>query len=152
MIAKEIMTPGPQVCRADTSIPEVAKMMCGMDCGAIPVVDEQDRPIGIVTDRDIACRIVAEDKDTLQAQARDCMTRDPITVGLDASDEECYELLERQQIRRLIVVDARGICAGVISQADVARKAPKRKTGEIVQEVSQEKRPPARTRRPTVNP
>jgi CBS domain-containing protein len=141
MTAKEIMTPSPQMCRIDTPVAEVARMMCGMDCGAIPVVDARKRPIGIVTDRDIACRIVAEDKDHLQATARDCMTSDPVTVDLEARDEECYELLERKRIRRLIVVDADGACCGVIAQADVARKAPKDKTGEVVREVSREGRP-----------
>jgi CBS domain-containing protein len=71
------MTADPSVCRADAHLQDVAKLMCDEDCGAIPVVDAQGKPLGIVTDRDIACRVVAKGRDALQTQARDCMTPDP---------------------------------------------------------------------------
>lgn len=143
MKAKDIMTADPSVCRADAHLQDVAKMMCDENCGAIPVVDAQGKPLGIVTDRDIACRVVAKGRDALQTQARDCMTPDPVCASADASVDEVCDLLERSQIRRLLIVDEAGQCCGIVSQADVALHAPERKAGEVVKEVSRERRPSA---------
>ena len=143
MTAKDIMTADPTVCRPDAHLQDVAKLMCDEDCGAIPVVDAQGKPLGIVTDRDIACRVVGKGRDALQTQARDCMTPDPVCASADASVDEVCDLLERSQIRRLLIVDEAGQCCGIVSQADVARHAPERKAGEVVKEVSRERRPSA---------
>src|SRR5690349_474965 len=98
MRAREIMTSNPACCLPETPLPEVARLMCDNDCGAIPVIDGAGAPLGVVTDRDIACRIVAERKDALQSTALDCMTRDPVTVRPDTSIEDCCLLLERNQL------------------------------------------------------
>ena len=140
MKAKDIMTADPTVCRPDAHLQDVAKLMCDEDCGAIPVVDAQGKPLGIVTDRDIACRVVAKGRDALQTQARDCMSPDPVCASSDASIDDICDLLEQSQIRRLLIVDDAGLCCGIVSQADVARHAPERKAGEVVKEVSRERR------------
>jgi len=137
MKAKDLMTPEPAVCRADTPVMDVAQLMCNTDCGVIPVVDPAGKPIGMVTDRDITCRVVAAGADPREALARDCMTEGPITVGLDASVNDCLTLLEQHQLRRLVVVDDGGSCCGIIAQADIAREGSEDQTAELVQRVSE---------------
>ncbi len=139
MNARDLMTENPACCTPDTSLKEVAEMMCSHDCGEIPVIENEQtrRPVGVITDRDIACRAVAEGKSPLETTARECMTENCVTVNPEASLEECCKLLEENQIRRILVVDEEGKCCGIISQADIAREAPKERTAEVLQEVSQ---------------
>ena len=136
MKAREIMTASPVFCSAETPVTEVARLMCSNDCGAIPVVDQAGMPLGVVTDRDIVCRIVAQNKNALDSTARDCMSEEPVTVKPETGVEECCDILERRQIRRLLVVDEAGRCCGIIAQADIARHAPAGQTAEVVREVS----------------
>jgi len=139
MKVKEIMTASPACCTPDTSLREVAAMFVDHDCGAIPVVDGQEtrRPIGIVTDRDIACRAIAKGLNALELTARDCMSSPSVTVPEDASLDEAIRLMEDNKVRRLPVVDERGRCIGVIAQADIALRAGKGKTAEVVREISE---------------
>jgi len=114
-------------------------MFVDHDCGAIPVVDSVDtrRPIGIVTDRDIACRAVAKGLNALELTARDCMSSPSVTIQEDASLDEAIQLMEDNRVRRLPVVDERGRCIGVVAQADIALSAGKGKTAEVLKEISQ---------------
>ena len=145
MKVKEIMTKSPACCTPETSLREVAAMFVDHDCGAIPVVDNLDtrRPIGIVTDRDIACRAVAKGLNALELTARDCMSSPSVTVKEDASLDEAIQLMEDNRVRRLPVVDERGRCIGVVAQADIALSAGKGKTAEVVREISQPSSSPA---------
>jgi CBS domain-containing protein len=139
MKIKEIMTASPACCTPETSLREVAAMFVDHDCGAIPVVDNVDtrRPIGMVTDRDIACRAVAKGLNALELTARDCMSSPSVTVKEDASLDEAIQLMEDNKVRRLPVVDERGRCIGVVAQADIALSAGKGKTAEVLKEISQ---------------
>jgi len=138
MRVRELMTGDPICCTRETGLPEVARMMVEHDCGAIPVVEsrESKRPLGVITDRDITCRAVAMRRDPLEMTAGDCMTPTAITVRPETSLEECERLMEARQIRRMVVVDDRGGCCGVVSQADIARKATEHDVAEVVREVS----------------
>lgn len=113
-------------------------MMVARDCGAIPVVGDVigRRPIGMITDRDIVTRMIAAGRDPMTLTARDCMTTPAVTITENTRLHECVEMLELGQIRRAIVVDTSGSCVGVIAQADIARHASKRETGDLVREVS----------------
>jgi predicted transcriptional regulator len=103
----------------------------------IPIVaEESGMPIGIVTDRDIVIRTIADGLDPVVLTARDCMTAPAITVSEDEHLSDVIDLLERRQLRRVIVVDRNGAVSGIISQADIATHASKRKAGELLQEVS----------------
>src|SRR5437867_903418 len=88
---KDVMTPSPACCVSATPLQEVAMLVVERDCGAIPVVDDRDkgRPVGIVTDRDIASRMVAAGRDALQLTAGDCMSTPCVTAGLDLTLEDC---------------------------------------------------------------
>ena len=138
MNVKELMTSDPACCTAETPLQEVAKMMEDCDCGCIPVVDNQEnkKPVGMITDRDITIRTVAAGKNPLDLTASDAMTTNAVTVTPETSLEACCNLMEEHQIRRVAVVDKNGSCCGMIAQADIAVNADSRKTAEVVQEVS----------------
>jgi CBS domain containing-hemolysin-like protein len=114
--------------------------MIEKDCGAVPVTDEEGRPIGIITDRDIVTRTLGGDKDPNTASVQDCMSGRCLTVQHGASIDECCKVMEQNQIRRVVVVDESGKCRGIVSQADIAEHASMRKTGEVVREVSHSER------------
>ncbi|MBX9584968.1 MAG: CBS domain-containing protein [Gemmataceae bacterium] len=135
---RDIMTKDPAVCTRDTPLPEVARQMVEHDCGCVPVVEDRQtlKPVGTVTDRDIACRVVAADQDPRQKTAGDCMSTPCVTVAPEASVEDCCRALEENRIRRAVVVDDRGRCCGMVAQADVARHAGEEQTHGVVQEVS----------------
>jgi CBS domain-containing protein len=145
MKIKEIMTASPACCTPETSLRDVAAMFVDHDCGAVPVVDglETRRPIGMVTDRDIACRAVAKGLNALELTARDCMSSPSVTVPEDASLDDAIKLMEDNRVRRLPVVDERGRCIGVVAQADIALSAGKGETADVVREISQPSSSPA---------
>jgi CBS domain-containing protein len=138
---KEIMTTEPATCTPDTSLEEVAKLLVKYDCGAIPVMRSREalKPVGIVTDRDIVCRVIATGRDAAALTAQDCMSTPCVTIAPTASLDACCEKMEQYLIRRLVVVDTEGFCLGVVSQADIARRMVT-KAGEVVKEVSRPSR------------
>lgn len=138
MKVREIMTVDPACCTPNGSLQEAAKMMKDNDCGCIPVIEnnESKKPIGVITDRDICCRTVAEGKNPLDLTVKDAMTANVETVTENTSVEDCCNLMEDKQIRRVVVVDDNGGCCGIVAQADIAINAEDRKTAEVVQEVS----------------
>jgi CBS domain-containing protein len=140
---RDIMTPDPACCTKDTSLTDVARLMVEHDCGAIPVVErnENGRLVGVITDRDIVCRTLANGEDPYQMAAGDCMSSAPITVRPDTRLEECARKMEQHQLRRILVVDASGRCCGVVAQADLARHAEEEQTGDVVKKVSQSGEP-----------
>lgn len=139
MQVKDIMTPDPVCCTPDSTLQRAAEMMVENDCGEIPVVENMATmiPVGVITDRDITCRTVARGLNPLTMTAADCMTMPPVTVMPDMTLEECCRVMEENQIRRVVVVDAGGACCGIVAQADIARHASKRDAGEVVREVSE---------------
>ena len=138
MKVKEIMTRTPAVCTADTPLAEVARTMVGRDCGAVPVVHGTGANglAGIITDRDMVVRGIAEGKNPLTLSARDCMTSPAIAIPEDASLDDCTNLMESKKIRRVPVIDASGAVVGIVAQADVARHASRKDAGELVRDVS----------------
>lgn len=133
-----LMTANPTCCTADTPLRDVARMMVDNDCGQIPVVDshESGQPVGVVTDRDIVVRMVAEGRDTTSACASDCMTSPVTTIARDASLADCCAAMEHNRVRRVVVVDDTGKVCGIVAQADVARSGRDQETADMVKEVS----------------
>jgi CBS domain-containing protein len=140
MEVREIMTKNPACCTPNTRLQQVAKMFVDHDCGCIPVVDsEKDmKPVGVITDRDITCRAVAEGKNPLEMTAGECMSASVVTVTPEMSLDECCSIMEDKQVRRVPVVDANGRCCGMVAQADIAQYASNNKTAEVVKEVSKQ--------------
>jgi CBS domain-containing protein len=138
MNVKNIMTPNPVCCTPETNLQDAAKLMLEHDCGCIPVVENSstNKPVGMITDRDITIRTVAEGRNPLEMTVGDAMTPSAVTITPETSVEECCNVMERNQIRRVAVVDENGACCGIVAQADVALNAGEKATGEVVQEVS----------------
>lgn len=136
MHIRELMTTDPVCCAPETSLQDAAKLMADMDCGEIPVIDEQRRPVGVVTDRDISCRGVAQGRD-LQTPVSEVMSTPAIAIKLESELDDCLIVLEANDIRRVPVVDQNGACCGMVSQADIARHAPEHETAEFIRDVSQ---------------
>ncbi len=139
MRVKDVMTADPACCTSETSLQEVSQMMVDHDCGEIPVVEDQEKklPIGVITDRDIVCRVVARGQNPLDLTVADCMSQPCITVTPDMPLEQCCRVLEENQIRRVPVVDAGGVCCGIVALADIALHTKNSLTGEVVKEVSE---------------
>jgi CBS domain-containing protein len=127
-LARDVMTVDPACCTPQTRLDEVAKLMIQHNCGEIPVLDSSGQPIGVITDRDLVCRAVAES----------CMSRPVVTVRDDTPLDEVVSTMEKHQIRRVPVVDGDGCCAGIIAQADVAWSSREREVAHLVREVSRE--------------
>ena len=134
--ARDIMTPDPACCKTGTRLDEVAKLMVQNNCGEIPVIDADDRLVGVVTDRDIVRRVVAESKNPVSYTADACMSQPVVSVSEDAPLSDVVSTMEKHQIRRVPVVDESGCCAGIIAQADIARRGPEHDVAELVREVS----------------
>jgi CBS domain-containing protein len=137
MFVKDIMSTDPVRCAPETRLREVAELMAGSDCGEIPICDAHGTPIGVVTDRDIVCRVLAKGLNPLDLSASQCMTEPVVTASLDLSVEDCARLMEQYRVRRLPVVDAGGACCGIVTQADLARRGPRDITAEVLETVSQ---------------
>jgi CBS domain-containing protein len=146
MLAKEFMTKDPACCKPDSTVQEAAQLMVDCDCGEIPVVENEQtrRVVGVITDRDIACRAVAQGRDPRSTKVRDIMSSPVITVSPDITVEECCQIMEQNQVRRVPVIDQSKRCCGIISQADIAQAANEHDTAEVVKDVSR------RTDRPSM--
>jgi CBS domain-containing protein len=138
MKIQEIMTKDPAYATIDTSLPDVARMMADYDCGCIPVIENEEnkKPIGVVTDRDITIRTVSHGKDPLNMIAGEVMSDFIVTVTPEMSVDECLEKMENNQIRRILVVDKDQNLCGIVSQADIARGTTPAKTAELVKDIS----------------
>jgi CBS domain-containing protein len=139
MQVKEVMTADPACCTPETALQEVAQMMVDHDCGEIPVVDNKKTklPVGVITDRDIVCRTVAQGVNPLDLTVADCMSTPCVAVTPDMSIAECSRIMEENKIRRVPVVDAAGSCCGIVALADLALHARRSVAAEVVREVSE---------------
>jgi len=139
-----IMTPNPELVTPDDSVIDVARIMERENVGVVPVVESRDtrKAIGVITDRDIVVRVVAQGRDpNAVANLREVMTQELVTCSPNDDDETCKGLMAEHQLRRILVVDEHGSLIGVVSQADLARELPREKVGETVQAISEENEP-----------
>ena len=141
MKVRDIMTPDPACCLRETTARDAARLMVEYDCGAIPVVEsmEKRKLVGIVTDRDIAVRGVAEGKGP-DTRVEELMTESPVAADPDDEIETVREVMIREQVRRVPVAGRDGVITGIIAQADLAREdaaASDREVGRIVEAISE---------------
>lgn len=135
----ELMTRDPKCCVPGDNASRAAKLMKIEDIGSLPVCGSRDshRLVGIITDRDLALQIVAEGRDPNSTSIETIMTREPYTCREDEDIETALERMEKNQVRRIPVVDRDGQLVGIISQADIAtRMQSQEKTAEVVAEIS----------------
>ena len=133
---KDVMTSDPCTIDADKSVAYAAKMMRDEDVGLAPIV-EGDKLFGMLTDRDIAVRVVAEGRDPDQVTVREVASKQVVTIDPQQDLDEALRIMAKHQVRRLPVVQEDGRLVGVVAQADVARKGDDAETGQLVQEISQ---------------
>lgn len=142
MKAREIMTKDPRTVTPDTGLQEVARLMQSEDVGIIPVVEAGGTSLlGVVTDRDIALRVVAEGKDATSTKVSDVMSKGVRTCKESDSVDDVMELMGKEQLRRIPIVDDRGALVGIVAQADVVREAKSdRKAERTVEQISEPSR------------
>ncbi|HEU5040111.1 MAG TPA: CBS domain-containing protein [Gemmatimonadales bacterium] len=141
MKVRDIMTPDPACCLRETTARDVAGLMRDYDCGAIPVVESmhQRKLLGIVTDRDLAVRGLSQDKGP-DTPVRELMSDAPVGADLDDEIETVRQVMIREQVRRVPVLDRDNVVVGIIAQADLAREdaaASDREVGRIVEAISE---------------
>lgn len=131
----ELMSPNPCAIEAEKPVAYAAKMMKDEDVGLAPIV-EGDRLVGTLTDRDIVTRVVAEGKDPQSVAVREVASTRLVTIDPEEKLDEALKLMAQNQVRRLPVVGQDGRLVGVVAQADIAREAKEKQTGELVEEIS----------------
>ena len=136
MKAKEIMTQNPRTVTPETAVQEAARLMESEDTGVLPVVEsaQSKRLIGIVTDRDIALRVVGAGKTS--ASVRDAMSSGVKTVKADDNVKDVMALMAKEQVRRIPVVDDAGMVIGIIAQADLVREADDKRPEQTIEAIS----------------
>jgi CBS domain-containing protein len=132
---RELMTSDPRTVSPGDSVVDAARVMRDEDAGAVPIA-EGDRLVGVVTDRDIAIRVVAEGKDPSSTKVEDVASRELVTIDPQQGLDEALRLMAQHQVRRLPVVEEDGKLVGIVAQADVARHADDARTGEVVEDIS----------------
>ena len=132
---RDVMSSNPCAIDADKPVAYAAKMMKEEDVGLAPIV-EGDRLVGTLTDRDIVLLVVAEGKDPQTVTAREVASTDLVTIDPQQDLDEALRLMASNQVRRLPVVEE-GRLVGVLAQADVAREAKEKQTGQLVEDISQ---------------
>jgi CBS domain-containing protein len=140
MKAQDLMTTNPACCMPNSTVREAAQLMRDHDCGCIPVVEgESKRLVGVVTDRDIACRCVAEGQNP-DTPVRDIMTSNPQCCHPEDDIAAVEQIMIEAQVRRVPVVDAKDCCVGMIAQADIAlsdEAVSDREVGRMVERISE---------------
>ncbi|GAA1587733.1 CBS domain-containing protein [Kribbella sancticallisti] len=130
------MTPGAECVGENETLVDAARKMRDLDVGALPICGEDNRLKGVLTDRDIVVRCLAEGGDPATARAGEFGQGKPVTIGADDSLEEALRTMSEHQVRRLPVIDGHEL-VGMLAQADVAREASAEDTGDTVQEISE---------------
>jgi len=133
--AREIMTGNAECASTRESLVEAARKMRSLDVGSLPICGEDNRLHGMVTDRDIVLRCVAEGKDPSTMTVAELAEGKPVTIGADDSVEETLRTMRQYGVRRLPVIDGHTLI-GIVSQADVARNLPEEKVGDLVEAIS----------------
>ncbi|MGI8434883.1 MAG: CBS domain-containing protein [Nocardioidaceae bacterium] len=135
--ARDLMTPGVQCVREDQTLLEAAQIMRDLDVGALPICGADERLKGVLTDRDIVVRAIAEGRDVGSTSAGDLAQGKPVTIGADDSAEEALRTMAKYQLRRLPVIDGHDL-VGMVAQADIARELSPAAVGAVLREVSED--------------
>src|ERR1700704_2369743 len=132
-----LMTGAIQTGAPGASLAEAAKKMASQDIGSLPVGSDKRKLLGIITDRDIHVRAVARGLDPTQTKVQDVMTKDVLSCRADSAVEEACRLMERQQVRRVVVTDGEDAPIGILSLGDLALSLRGGQAGEVLRRVSE---------------
>jgi CBS domain-containing protein len=138
MNIRDIMSHDPVCCLATDTAQHVAKTMCDRNVGSVPVVkDQQSRKlIGMITDRDLCCSVIARGLDPKKTTIEKCMTANPITCSESDSVESCGRRMQERQVRRIPIVDSSNRVIGIVAQADLALNDKPERVSKTVAEIS----------------
>jgi|SRR3954471_11845405 CBS domain-containing protein len=134
---RELMTKDPRTVQPTASIVDAARLMRDEDTGIVPIAEGDGRLVGVVTDRDIAIRVIAEGKDPTSTKVTELTSQNVVTIDPQQDLDEALRLMAQHQVRRLPVVEEDGKLCGILAQADVARHAEPARTGRVVEEISE---------------
>jgi CBS domain-containing protein len=134
--ARDIMTGSPECIGENDSILDAAKKLAKLDVGAMPICGEDNRLKGMLTDRDIVVKVIAEGRDISSTTAGELGQGKPVTIGADDSIQEAIKTMGDHKVRRLPVIDGHDL-VGIISQADIALNHDDDDTGQLVEMISQ---------------
>jgi CBS domain-containing protein len=133
--ARDIMTGSPECVGENETVLDAAKKLKDLNVGSMPICGEDNRLKGMLTDRDIVVKVLAEGKDPSSTRAGELGEGKPVTIGADDSVDEALETMIQHQVRRLPVIDGHDL-VGVVSQADIANNLEPDKTGRLVDAIS----------------
>jgi|SRR6185437_10976850 len=136
MKISEVMTQRPRAVPAQMPVREAARLMDEEDVGSLPVVDEGERLIGILTDRDVAVRVVGRGLDSATTTVGEVASTDVAVLTPDHDLDDALRLMAREQVRRLPIVVRENQLVGMLAQADVAHASKEKATGEVVEAIS----------------
>jgi CBS domain-containing protein len=133
--ARDVMTFDPQCVGENDTLVEAARRLRDLDVGAMPICGDDGRLKGMLTDRDIVVKCLADGGDPATTTAGSLGEGSPVTIGADDDIREALRVMQDHQVRRLPVIDGHDL-VGIISQADIARSLSSAETGETVEEIS----------------
>ncbi len=133
--ARDIMTGGAECVGENETLRTAAEKMAELDVGALPICGEDDRLKGMITDRDIVIKVVAQGRDPGQVKATELAQGKPVTIGADDSIEEALRTMREHKVRRLPVIDGHRL-VGIVSQGDLAQEADSQQVGDTVETIS----------------
>ncbi len=133
--AREVMTGGAECVGENETVVDAAKKMAQLDVGALPICGEDNRLKGMLTDRDIAVKVLAQDRDPSSTTAGELGEGKPVTIGADDSVEEALSAMKEHKVRRLPVIDGHDL-VGIVSQGDLATKIDEEQVGDLVEAIS----------------
>jgi CBS domain-containing protein len=134
--ARDIMTGGVECIGENETLADAARKMRDLDVGSLPICGEDNRLKGMLTDRDIVVKCIAQGGDPTSARAGDYAEGKPVTVGADDPVEEILRTMTQYKVRRLPVIDGHDL-VGMVSQGDVAKNLPEDRVGDLVEAISQ---------------
>ena len=135
---RDIMTTDPECVRENDNIVEAARIMKSEDTGVVPIVDNDRKLCGIITDRDIVVRLLAEERNPLDCHVNEAMTKHIRSVGEDATVDDVLSIMRSANVRRVPVCDKNDHIVGIVSMADLAVETnEKGKVGDVVQDISE---------------
>ena len=133
--ARDIMTGGVECIGENETLAEAARKMRDLDVGSLPICGEDNRLKGMLTDRDIVVKCIAQGGDPTSARAGDYAEGKPVTVGADDPVEQILRTMTQYKVRRLPVIDGHDLI-GIVSQADLAKNVDEEKVGDLVEAIS----------------
>jgi len=134
--AREVMTGGAECIGENDTVLDAARRLAELGVGAMPICGEDDRLKGMLSDRDIVVKVLAEGRDPGSTRAGELGEGKPVTIGADDSVEEALRTMKEHKVRRLPVIDGHDLI-GVVSQADIARNLPNDQAGDLLEAISQ---------------